>query len=229
VKNWKRWRLVILVVFIAAIISGVGWIAFQSNQYDYRMQKINAFVQENPTLDQGGVVFLGDSLTDLCDLDTYYPDLGYINRGIGGDTTEGVLRRFDETVLPLLPSTIVLLIGINDFNYGRTIDATFHSYERLIRHILEVLPNVRLVVLSLAPVNGSAYPPLLLLPEKIKAFNVRLEALALESGATWVDIHEPLLQHASNLLDSAYSDDGLHWNASGYHIVAALVQDVLIP
>jgi lysophospholipase L1-like esterase len=193
------------------------------------MQKIHAFLQENPTLDQGGVVFLGDSLTDLCDLDTYYPHRGYINRGIGGDTTEGVLRRFDETVLPLTPSTIVLLIGINDFNYGRTIDATYQSYERLVRHILDVLPDVRLIVLSLAPVNGLAYPPLLLLPEKIRTFNVRLEALTQESGAIWVDIHEPLLQNASNLLDSAYSDDGLHWNALGYNIVAALVQDVLTP
>jgi lysophospholipase L1-like esterase len=228
-KPWKKARIAVLIVFLLTLISGVGWMAFQTKQNDYRDTKIKAFLEENPMLEQGGTVFLGDSLTDLCDLDMYYPTRGYINRGIGGDTTEGVLRRFDATVLPLAPSTIVLLIGINDFNHGRSLDATLQSYERLINHILDVLPDVRLVVLSLPPVNGSSYPPLLLLPDKIEAFNVQLETLALDYGATWVDIHAPLLQIGSDLLDPAYSDDGLHWNALGYDIVAALVQTALTP
>lgn len=225
----KKVRIAVLIVFLLTLMAGVGWMAFQTKQADYRDAKIDMFLQENQTLAQGGTVFLGDSLTDLCDLDIHYPNRDYINRGIGGDTTEGALARFDATVLPLLPSTIVLLIGINDFNYGRSLDATLQSYERLINHILDVLPDVRLVVLSLPPVNGSSYPPLLLLPEKIRAFNVQLEALAQDHGATWIDIHAPLLQVGSDLLDPAYSDDGLHWNSSGYDIVAALVQDALAP
>jgi len=221
--------MILILLAVLLVAAGAAWMIFRSDRSDYRAMKIASFLEENPTLAHGGTVFLGDSLTDLCDLEANYPGMGYINRGIGGDTTEGVLERFDETVLPLEPSTIVLLIGINDLNYGRSVEATLQSYERLIDHIKTSLPNVRLILVSLPPVNGTKYAPLLLIQEKIGLLNEAIAALADDRGFVYVDIHPDLLEEGTDRLDPVYSDDGLHWNDAGYAIVAASIQAELNP
>jgi lysophospholipase L1-like esterase len=63
----------------------------------------------------GAVVFLGDSITQGWNsLAKVFPDIKVVNRGIGGDTTRGVLYRLNADVLALKPTAVVLLIGIND-------------------------------------------------------------------------------------------------------------------
>ncbi|MEN9636401.1 MAG: hypothetical protein RL077_4805 [Verrucomicrobiota bacterium] len=66
-------------------------------------------------LDQGALVFLGDSITQgWTELGGMYPGMKTANRGISGDTTRGVLIRLQEDVIALKPSGVVLLIGTND-------------------------------------------------------------------------------------------------------------------
>ncbi len=66
--------------------------------------------------DQGAIVFLGDSITQGWgdDFKGLLPGLKLANRGIGGDTSRGVLIRMKEDVLALKPAAVVLLIGTND-------------------------------------------------------------------------------------------------------------------
>jgi hypothetical protein len=70
--------------------------------------------------DRGAVVFLGDSITHGWgdDLGGNFPTLKGANRGIGGDTSRGVLVRLREDVLVLRPRAVVLLIGTNDIEQG---------------------------------------------------------------------------------------------------------------
>ena len=46
----------------------------------------SAFRMGNKFEKKGGVVFVGDSITDFCNLDAYYPKFNAVNRGISGDT-----------------------------------------------------------------------------------------------------------------------------------------------
>ncbi len=73
-------------------------------------------VQQN----QKAVVFLGDSITQGwgADFKGKFPGMKLANRGIGGDTTRGMLIRIKEDVLDLNPSAIVLLLGTNDIEVG---------------------------------------------------------------------------------------------------------------
>lgn len=65
--------------------------------------------------DQGKVVFVGDSLTgNWKTLGKQFAGLKVANRGIGGDTSRGVLFRFQEDVLDLKPKAVVMLVGLND-------------------------------------------------------------------------------------------------------------------
>ncbi|MEO8614605.1 MAG: GDSL-type esterase/lipase family protein [Luteolibacter sp.] len=68
---------------------------------------------------QGAVVFVGDSLTGGWKgpmLAAAFPGLKIANRGVGGDTSRGVLFRFKEDVLDLKPRAIMLLVGGNDLS-----------------------------------------------------------------------------------------------------------------
>ena len=71
--------------------------------------------QRDTNNETGAVVFLGDSITQGWNsLAKVFPDFKVVNRGIGGDTTRGVLYRLNADVLALKPTAVVLLIGIND-------------------------------------------------------------------------------------------------------------------
>ncbi|HEY3417952.1 MAG TPA: GDSL-type esterase/lipase family protein, partial [Armatimonadota bacterium] len=66
------------------------------------------------------VLFIGDSITHLWDLQAYFGGTGkrLVNRGIGGDTTTLLRERFPADALQLRPRRIVMKIGINDLLGG---------------------------------------------------------------------------------------------------------------
>ena len=80
------------------------------------------------------LVFIGDSITDCGRRDQAFPfgsgyvrfaidlitarypdrDITYHNRGIGGDVSTGLLRRWDDDVLVHEPDCVSVMIGINE-------------------------------------------------------------------------------------------------------------------
>ncbi len=65
------------------------------------------------------VLFIGDSITHIWELQAYFGGTGTIlvNRGIGGDISTNVRRRFAADALQLRPKAIVLKIGTNDLGW----------------------------------------------------------------------------------------------------------------
>src|SRR5207253_1483365 len=49
-----------------------------------------------PAAGENRVVFFGDSITDIWNLQEYFPGKPYLNRGIGGQTTPQMLIRFRQ-------------------------------------------------------------------------------------------------------------------------------------
>jgi lysophospholipase L1-like esterase len=102
-------------------LPGVGPI----RRYDWFQQlwreRRSAWAKERAR-DEGAVVFLGDSITQLWGdaLPTAFPGVKIANRGISGDTTRGVLIRLQDDVLVLKPKAVVLLIGTNDLDEHAT-------------------------------------------------------------------------------------------------------------
>ena len=66
--------------------------------------------------DERRVVFMGDSITEEWSnlYPEYFTEKGYINRGIGGQTTPQMLIRFKPDVVDLKPEIVVILAGTND-------------------------------------------------------------------------------------------------------------------
>ena len=170
----------------------------------------------------GQVVFLGDSITEFCDLAVYYPGLDAVNEGIAGDTTEGMLGRL-ERVIAAQPAIVVVHGGINDLLSGYEGEHIVENLWAIVRTIHERLPGAGVVVQSLYPIGEGED---LYFTERIRAVNERLAGAAKELDYRYADVF-PALQTEDGRLDGRYSDDGLHPNAAGYQAACPVVRQAL--
>ena len=205
----------------------------QSQDYfkEYYDKKVAAFAAENANYAKGQNVFIGDSITDLYHLDEYYSDLdkATYNRGIGGDTTIGVLNRLDVSLYQIVPSTIVLMIGINDINSGYLEDDIIARYTNILDNIKSNLPSSKLFVMSILPMHDAmqGYIDLNKNTEIIISINSKIRLLAEERSYQYMDLFS-LVKDEDNHLIKAYSDDGIHLNDAGFRVWTDLVKPVLI-
>jgi lysophospholipase L1-like esterase len=183
----------------------------------YYKDKSAGFAEENKTLGEVDVAFIGDSLTDGYDLKTYYPDMKVINRGIGGDTTHGVLARLDTSVIEPAPRVVVMMIGTN--NLGDM----FTDYEEILIKLKSELPDTMVVILSIPPASGEYVER----NGQIAINNVKIKSLAEKYDYAYVDVFTPLFDFERNELRAEYTTDGIHFTPLGYEVITAEVKPVL--
>lgn len=173
---------------------------------------------------KGGILFLGDSLTDFFRVEAYFPGLESYNRGIMSNTTEQVLARIGEAK-SLQPSSVFLLIGVNDLI---RMSKKKTSAEKVVDRIMQIagsFPEADVYVSSLYPVNrmrvfGLSWIACLKATNKrIAEVNEILRARCEEKGYTYIDVYPHLLDAYGNLRKE-YTREGLHLTAEGYCVVA---------
>lgn len=134
------------------------------------------------------------------------------NRGIGSDTTEGILARLDSVVM-LEPKVISLMAGINDLAQGRTPDEIETTYRTLLEELRLRLPNTNVIVISLLPVTASHS----IQAADILAVNERLKALCAEERVLYMDLFSAFADENGHLLPE-YALDYVHLTPQGYAI-----------
>jgi lysophospholipase L1-like esterase len=159
------------------------------------------------------IVMLGDSLTEGAPWRelTGCPDL--VNRGIGGDTTRGVLERLDE-VAKLQPRAVFLMIGVNDITRGVPPASTLDSLRGILAR-LEAL-KIHTFLAYVLPVTAS-YPKKHF-NDQITALNVKIADVMAEHPAVSVIDLRPLLSGPDGYLREELSFDGLHLSPKGYAV-----------
>ncbi len=186
-------------------------------------------------------VFIGDSITDMWALDVYFRGAsgGYVvNRGIGGDRTPFVRRRFAADVLQLRPKLAVIKIGVNntwdlDMWWDPALIRTPEDIENEIVGDVEAMvqaaraDGIAVALCSILPtdipVNGNTAQRNRL----IARANGRLREVAGREGATYVDYHSRLMAADGLTLRAGLADDGLHPHTVGYDIMAGALLDTL--
>ncbi len=164
---------------------------------------------EELAISEGDIVFLGDSITEGGSWHELFPGLPVINRGIGGDTTSGVLARLDQ-VLTASPSKIFLKIGTNDLFIGIEQANIVANIDEIIRRVKEASPTTEFYLQSVLPRDVG-------MKEQVEALNAELEMLAGESGVTWVNLYPLFLDDDGSIRDSLANDE-LHLMGAGYVI-----------
>lgn len=172
------------------------------------------------------VVFLGNSITNGSEWSELFGDLHVKNRGISGDTTDGVYDRLEQIVAGR-PKKIFLMIGINDVSRGRTTDEIVAGIRAIAGRITAESPATRLYLQSVLPVNDcygmfgghtSRYA-------QVAEINAGIQRVAAETGAVYIDLYTPFADPESGKLRPELTNDGLHLLGAGY----LLWRDVVTP
>ena len=232
----REWVFVVIIAVLTIALAVGGFLAFRrvkaKEDKSYYDKKCEAYFLENQNYAKGQIVFIGDSITDLYVLDDYYLDypLATYNRGIGGDTTEGVLKRLDVSVIDLKPSKVVLMIGTNDVNAKRDNEDILYTYRQIVNKLRIELPDTELYCMSIIPqgkgLEDYTTVDVDLSTEKILYLNSEIAQIADEKGATYIDLFSCLVDE-NNYLREEYSDDALHLNAAGFEIWTGLMEQYL--
>ena len=155
------------------------------------------------------VAFLGDSLTDGYNVETYYPQYLVSNRGISGETTIGLESRLQISIYDLKPKVAVMLIGANNM------DTMFDNYEEILKGFKENLPNTKIILLSLTSMSGEWGKK-----NQLAAYNnVKIKMFAEKYSFAYVDLYSALLNLESGEIFSEYTTDGGHLTNLGYEVL----------
>ena len=239
-KMNKKILTVVTILIIIALSAAVVFLAIRLTECDdrrtdaekYYDNKCQSYATQNVNSAKGQIVFVGDSITDLYVLDEHYADLpiACYNRGIGGDTTAGVLRRLDVSIFDIEPSVVVLMIGTNDINAGLDEDGIFERYTQIVKSIRHRLPDAKLYCMSIIPQNGQIEEhssiDLDVTTAKILSINPKICQIAQENGAIYLDVFSLLADNENHLIKE-YSDDGLHLNNNGLKVWTKLLKPYL--
>lgn len=219
----------IVVAVIVAITLILGNTLLTWWVYPYIWYKRVAFAFDNNKCESGRVVFVGDSITDGCDLDKYYEGLGAINRGISGDTTGGVLNRMKISAYDLKPSLIVLLIGTNDYQRipPHKNENILKNYRKILTGFKEKLPDTPVIVQSVYPIADVSFHNHYRYGHgNIEDLNEGIKSLAEEYGYYYADVYS-LLVEGEEEMNMEYSEDGLHPNEKGYEVISAYLRPII--
>ena len=220
-----------IIAILILLIPLVGWYYYRKGKrkgaseffqliaafgYDSKVKTFR-FLNQSATLK--GTVFVGDSITQ--DFNVYEAFKGHLvyNRGIGGDTTEGVLRRLNVSVYELKPARVFILIGTNDLALlETTTQAIVDRIWTIIDHIYTFDPTIEIFLLSILPVNETM-DKMTVSPrtnQKIDAINEKLNAV---DHATWIDLSS-IFKDENGRLKPELSMEGLHLSPLGYHVLS---------
>lgn len=167
------------------------------------------------------MLFLGDSITDYYPVHEFFPGRAYVNRGISGDVTAGVLERLEDNVFGLRPKKILLLIGVNDINnIAKTPKYVFDNIVKIVERTHEALPQTEVILSAVYPVNNNLYKRGVVMNSnaKIAELNKMLSVYARKNNMRFNRTAEALTD-AEGYFSTKYTDDGLHPNLSGYRAI----------
>ena len=174
---------------------------------------------------ESGIIFLGDSLTDLCEWAELLKNDQIKNRGICGDTTDGILNRIDN-IIEYQPQKLFLLIGINDLNQGRQVPDIVENYNLILNSIKDKLPTTKVFIQSVLPVNHQKFQKSGV-NDKVIELNLKLRELAKEFSYQYIDLFSAFLD-INKELDSQYTTDGVHLNGQGYLVWKGIIEKDVI-
>lgn len=178
------------------------------------------------------IVFVGDSITYMYDLNKYYDGYNVVNNGIDGEFTWGVLDDLKDRIYKYNPSKVVLLIGTNDIYKNKSVDEISDNVDKIIKGIKTNRTYAEIYLVSLLPVNRTSDDIINLnmvknrTNEMIMEINNKYQEIAKKYNITYIDLYSKLIDDDGNLkLD--YTKEGLHLNDNGYKVITRVIKNVL--
>ncbi|MEI6275475.1 MAG: GDSL-type esterase/lipase family protein [Prolixibacteraceae bacterium] len=216
-------RQLILIVFLLFSLISVAQVSKFGTYYDQRKSLFELLPDT-----KNEVVFLGNSITDGSEWCELLRNKHAVNRGISGDTSEGVYNRLYQ-VTKTQPAKVFLLIGINDLSKNISPDTVFVNIVKIVSTITKQSPKTKVYVQSIFPVNNTfkTFASHTSRTPQVMDINERLKNICPKLGATYIDLFSVLKNPNDDLLNPMFTNDGLHLLGSGYQAWAKTIQPYL--
>jgi lysophospholipase L1-like esterase len=195
-------------------------------------------------------VFLGDSLTSgigaekgwvaRLDLLINGSEKRYelINKGIAGDTSGGMLARFDRDVLSHSPNMVFILGGGNDFLAGASVQSVRANLFALVHQawhskICPVVCSPILPDFGTLREDWKSFTDFSSAMEKLESQREWLLNFSRQFSTSFIDFETEFINLLkqngnANFNRSDYFSDGLHPNDKGAEIMASIVYNAMV-
>lgn len=146
-----------------------------------------------------------------------------INKGINGDTTDGIYQRFDGDVTAHRPDVCLLLTGTNDFIGGKSAEQAFDNIKRIMAKAAQ-LDSMQMILLT-PLLTYPAMAERMWVPADYRELNQTLEAFAERlrtlEGCSIIDTQNAF-KNSGIAAEEAYSD-GIHPTAVSHEFLAEYI------
>lgn len=168
----------------------------------------NSLLKMNISCD---VAFFGNSITRGSDFQQYFPELKIVNLGYSGD----ILLRMKNRV-PMLkavnPKKIFIMGGTNDIFHVKT-ETIIDRYERLLDAIVKSMPNSKIYIQSILPVNTRILSSSVTNDDIIKT-NEAIKSMCERRGLKYIDVFSSY--YIDGQMPEHFTPDGLHLKKDAY-------------
>ena len=213
--------LITLFAILLTQLSGA-----QTQKYStFYVQRASLF--SKLTITPKDIVFIGNSITNGAEWNELFPRKRVKNRGISGDTSEGVYDRLDPVVKGK-PAKIFILIGINDISRDVKVEDIVLNMKRIVKEIQNKSPKTKIYIQSILPVNpdfgifkGHEKPQL------IKEINQQYQNIAKEYNVNYINLYPHFLEEGTDRMNEKYTNEGLHLLGEGYLLWSKIIKPYL--
>lgn len=176
------------------------------------------------------IAAIGDSITygypyepalSWLNLTTERLNIDYINRGVNGDTTDGMLNRFDRDVLRYKPSHVIMMGGTNDARFGVRVDQFINNIRDMVGMAVQK---------SIIPILGLPIPYNDLAEEKLLGqYREEIWQYAVDNNIEVIDFHKTMVDDSGvNIKERLHCGDGVHPSKAGYEVMADVIAKYFI-
>jgi len=160
-------------------------------------------------------IVLGDSISLWLPMQQLPGSQLWLNQGISGDTTAGILKRLDP-LKETSPSNIYVMAGVNDLKNGASDDQVAQNLQQIVRRLRQQHPLAQIHVQSILPASIG------LPPGRIQRLNSRIARIAQSERVAFLNLY-PQFAASNGQMLAQLTTDGIHLSPQGY----ALWQSIL--
>ncbi len=184
----------------------------------YYQMKIENYYHLNELLDKDKTyyVFTGDSLIENFPIDELFPNYPVINRGIGMDTSYGLLTRLDKNLNNIKNHICFIMIGHNDLKYR----STSECFQYIVK-IASILKYEKLYLFSILPDKNQENN------KAIQQLNSTIKDFCHNNQIGFIDLYSSFINTDQSLIDEYYYKDGVHLSIKGYQVIQHKIKNLI--
>jgi len=154
-----------------------------------------------------------------------YKNLLFYNRGVSGNTTSDLRKRWEADCISLKPSIVNILIGINDLRYNFSPVQFYNNYWNILFLTKSKLPQTKVVICEpfLLP-NIANYTSL---QSNFTEYRKAIRSLVKEYQAVFIPYYQDFLNASKNTAPEKLLIDGFHPSNDGISLLATSWQQFI--